>query len=229
MAGIDINMGCPKSFSIKGGMGAALMEKPEQVKKILCSLKASISKPITCKLRVFVNWERTLNLLKLIEETCIDAVAIHGRTKDERPQHSNRNDYIKKASEILRIPVIANGDSSNINSFTDISLFWKQTKASSVMISRAAMKNCSIFDSANKLRNIDDLIQEYLMLSIKYDNNAINSKYCILQMLGSQQESTIGKLLLSKCQCLFKLINIFVDNNKFIHFFKNQEHTILKQ
>lgn len=28
---IDVNMGCPKSFSLKGGMGAALLTQPEKV------------------------------------------------------------------------------------------------------------------------------------------------------------------------------------------------------
>ena len=31
VAGIDVNMGCPKEFSIKGGMGAALLTQPEKV------------------------------------------------------------------------------------------------------------------------------------------------------------------------------------------------------
>lgn len=31
VAAIDINMGCPKSFSISGGMGAALLSKPELI------------------------------------------------------------------------------------------------------------------------------------------------------------------------------------------------------
>lgn len=26
---VDVNMGCPKHFSIQGGMGAALLRKPE--------------------------------------------------------------------------------------------------------------------------------------------------------------------------------------------------------
>ena len=30
--GLDINMGCPKSFSLKGGMGAALLTQPEKIK-----------------------------------------------------------------------------------------------------------------------------------------------------------------------------------------------------
>jgi len=31
VATIDINMGCPKAFSIQGGMGAALLSKPELI------------------------------------------------------------------------------------------------------------------------------------------------------------------------------------------------------
>ena len=30
--GLDINMGCPKSFSLKGGMGAALLTQPDKIK-----------------------------------------------------------------------------------------------------------------------------------------------------------------------------------------------------
>ena len=34
MAGIDVNMGCPKEFSLKGGMGAALLTQPEKVREV---------------------------------------------------------------------------------------------------------------------------------------------------------------------------------------------------
>ena len=34
MSGIDVNMGCPKEFSIKGGMGAALLTQPEKVRDV---------------------------------------------------------------------------------------------------------------------------------------------------------------------------------------------------
>jgi len=33
-AGIDINMGCPKKFSIQGGMGSALLDHPDKVKQV---------------------------------------------------------------------------------------------------------------------------------------------------------------------------------------------------
>lgn len=31
VAAVDINMGCPKAFSISGGMGAALLSKPDLI------------------------------------------------------------------------------------------------------------------------------------------------------------------------------------------------------
>lgn len=51
VAGIDINMGCPKEFSIKGGMGAALLSDPERAKNILKTLVENIKIPVTCKIR----------------------------------------------------------------------------------------------------------------------------------------------------------------------------------
>ena len=49
VAGIDVNMGCPKEFSIKGGMGAALLQQPDKVKDILTTLVNGVSIPVTCE------------------------------------------------------------------------------------------------------------------------------------------------------------------------------------
>lgn len=51
VAGIDINMGCPKEFSIKGGMGAALMTNPAVAKTILKNLVENVNVPVSCKIR----------------------------------------------------------------------------------------------------------------------------------------------------------------------------------
>lgn len=107
MAGIDINMGCPKEFSIKGGMGASLLKQPEKAKAILNTLVKNSQVSITCKIRVLDDLEETLKFVKLMESTGISAIAVHGRTKTERPQHLNRNSTIKKIAETISIPVIA--------------------------------------------------------------------------------------------------------------------------
>ncbi len=51
VSAIDINMGCPKSYSVKYGMGAALLSRPDNAKDILRNLIKNISLPITCKIR----------------------------------------------------------------------------------------------------------------------------------------------------------------------------------
>lgn len=38
VAGIDVNMGCPKNFSLKGGMGAALLKVPDEAAAIMRAL-----------------------------------------------------------------------------------------------------------------------------------------------------------------------------------------------
>lgn len=100
-------MGCPKEFSIKGGMGAALLRKPETAKAILSTLVQNLKIPVSCKIRVFSNPDETLNLVKDLVSTGISAIAIHGRTKEERPQHQNRTSTIKYIAENINIPVIA--------------------------------------------------------------------------------------------------------------------------
>lgn len=39
VAGIDINMGCPKKFSIQGGMGSALLNHPEKIKQVYTKMR----------------------------------------------------------------------------------------------------------------------------------------------------------------------------------------------
>lgn len=100
-------MGCPKEFSLKGGMGAALMSQPEKAKAILTLLVQNLKVPVTCKIRVFPNVDDTLNFVKDLVSTGIAAIAVHGRTKEERPQHPVRPHAIKYIAENIDIPVIA--------------------------------------------------------------------------------------------------------------------------
>lgn len=107
VAAIDINMGCPKEFSLKGGMGAALLTQIDKAKEILSVLVQNTKVPITCKIRVFESVDDTLNLVKELVSTGISAIAVHGRTKAERPQHANRNATIRAIAKAVSIPVIA--------------------------------------------------------------------------------------------------------------------------
>ncbi|KAL5016738.1 hypothetical protein ScPMuIL_006327 [Solemya velum] len=154
-------MGCPKEFSIKGGMGAALLKQPEKIKTILTTLVSGLSVPVTCKIRILPTLEETLALVRLIEATGVAAIAVHGRTRSERPRHKNHNDVIKAITEAVNIPVIANGGSGDIHRFEDIENFRAETGASAVMVARAAQWNVSIFRKDGILPVLD-VVKEFL-------------------------------------------------------------------
>ena len=65
MDGIDVNMGCPKSFSLKGGMGAALLAYPDKIRAILTALVAAVKIPVTCKIRILPDMKKTLEIVEV--------------------------------------------------------------------------------------------------------------------------------------------------------------------
>ncbi|XP_068656146.1 uncharacterized protein [Aristolochia californica] len=79
VAAIDINMGCPKSFSISGSMGAALLSKPELIHDILTALRRNLDTPVTCKIRLLKSPQDTIELARRIEKTGVSAFVVHGR------------------------------------------------------------------------------------------------------------------------------------------------------
>ncbi|XP_047129057.1 tRNA-dihydrouridine(20) synthase [NAD(P)+]-like isoform X1 [Hydra vulgaris] len=192
--GIDINMGCPKEFSVKGGMGAALLTQPDKVKQILTGLVQNLSIPVTCKIRILPQLSDTIELAKLIEATGVKAIAIHGRTKDERSSSPCHNDYIKAVADAVNIPVIANGGSQDIKTYFNIAKFKEETGCSSVMIARSAQWNPSVFRKEGILPLID-VIKEYIKVALIFDACFTNIKYVLCKMFGNTAGSELGKRL----------------------------------
>lgn len=195
VAAIDINMGCPKRFSILGGMGAALLQEPEKAKGILKELVDGLKIPVTCKIRILSTLEETLKLCDILVSSGIAAIAVHGRTVNERPQHQNKVDILKKIADHLSIPVIANGGSRDIEKRSDILKFKEITGCSSVMIARSAEWNCSIFRKEGLL-SMDDIVVAYLKYAVDFDNSPCNTKYCVQNILRDVQESPLGRRFL---------------------------------
>ncbi|MBN3321087.1 DUS2L synthase, partial [Atractosteus spatula] len=195
VAGIDVNMGCPKEYSTKGGMGAALLSDPDKIEAILRTLVKGVSKPVTCKIRILPSLEDTVSLARRIEKTGVAAIAVHGRKKEERPQHPVHCDVIEAVAKALSIPVIANGGSlDHVRVHADIAAFQAATGASSTMLARAAMWNPSVFRREGSLP-LEEVMTQYLRYAVRYDNHASNTKYCLCQMLREKLESPLGKQL----------------------------------
>ncbi|GAB2217348.1 hypothetical protein Droror1_Dr00000523 [Drosera rotundifolia] len=109
VAAVDINMGCPRSCSVSGGMGAALLSKPELIHDILTTLKRNLDISVTCKIRLLKNPDNSVELARRIEKTGVSALAVHGRRVVDRPRVPAKWNEIADVVAALSIPVIANG------------------------------------------------------------------------------------------------------------------------
>ncbi|GMT00315.1 hypothetical protein PENTCL1PPCAC_22489, partial [Pristionchus entomophagus] len=187
VAAIDINMGCPKSFSIQGGMGAALLTKTEKVKEILSSLVATSQVPVSCKIRVLDDPSSTLALARVIERSGVAAMGVHGRRREERPGDSNREEEIREVVRAVGIPVIANGGSTEMETHDELLAFRERTGASSVMVARAALSNPSIFRKEG-IFPMETEIRNFLERACEWDENYTMTKYVVQRMLGGEQE-----------------------------------------
>ncbi|EJD74188.1 dihydrouridine synthase domain-containing protein, variant [Loa loa] len=188
VAAIDINMGCPKPFSIAGGMGAALLGSPERAKEIVQTCVSISTIPVSCKMRVLDKREDTLEFVKMLERCGVSAIGIHGRRRSERQSDMNRLNEIHEVTRVVSVPVIANGFSGSIKEYADIMRFWKQSGASSVMIARKALSNPSIFRPKGFI-SFEEEICGFLEMACKYDENFTSTKYVVQRILGSKQET----------------------------------------
>ncbi|KAL1291956.1 hypothetical protein HN51_060436 [Arachis hypogaea] len=179
VAAIDVNMGCPKSFSVHGGMGSALLSKPDLIHDILTTLRRNLSTPVTCKIRLLKSPNDTVELARRIEKTGVSALAVHGRKVPDRPRDPAKWSEIADIVSALSIPVIANGD---VFEYNDIQRIKSATGAASVMVARGALWNASVFLPEGELP-YEDVKREYLRKCILWDNDLKSTKQTIKEMI----------------------------------------------
>ncbi|KAL2504313.1 Aldolase-type TIM barrel family protein [Abeliophyllum distichum] len=219
VAALDINMGCPKSFSISGGMGAALLTKPELIHDILTTLKRNLDTPVTCKIRLLKSSQDTVELARRIEKTGVSALAVHGRKVADRPRDPAKWSEIADVVAALSVPVIANGDVFDYEDFERIKV---ATGASSLMVARGALWNASIFSPQGKLP-WEDVKREYVRKSILWDNDIKSTKHTLKEMIMhySCLELPEGKAVI-KSESYADLARLYGEDKYYEHVIKQR-------
>ena len=145
---IDINMGCPAPKVAMNGGGASLMKKPQLAYEITKAVVEAVNIPVTVKIRK--GWDddniNAVEMALLAQKAGANAVAVHGRTRQQ--MYSGKVDYqiISDVKNALNIPVIANGD---ITDEQTAAITLEKTNADAIMIGRGALGNPWVFSRIN--------------------------------------------------------------------------------
>lgn len=142
--GIDINFGCPAPKIFKNGDGSALLKDVKKCGEIVRQTVAAVQLPVSAKIRLGIEegGDVSLDAAKEIEAAGAAYVTVHGRYREQF--YSGKADWkrIAAVKAALTIPVIANGDVTDIDSAKEI---LRVTKADGIMIGRGAMGNPYLF------------------------------------------------------------------------------------
>jgi len=141
---IDINMGCPAKKVCKVDAGSALLRDEALVARICAAVTAAVPVPVTLKIRT--GWSRAerngVTIARIAEDCGIAALAVHGRSREDRFEGEAEYETIAAIKQAVRIPVIANGD---IRSPEQARRVLALTGADALMIGRAAQGRPWIF------------------------------------------------------------------------------------
>ncbi len=163
-------------------MGAELMRHPESVRDILRTLRLNLppEKSVTCKIRLLPDPRDTVEFCRMVEQCGVTAVAVHGRTRDERDQHPAKWDQVALVKSALSCPVVLNGD---VFCFGDFARALRETGVDAVMTARGALANASIF-AADGGTDVLTVARRYAEVAGRVENNFQNTKWTVLRMLG---------------------------------------------
>jgi len=194
VAAIDINMGCPKKFSISGGMGSALLSDAPRAAKIISTLRKHIPRPISCKIRLLSTPEATIDFIRTMITAGANAIAIHARTVGQDatiPADWKTLQFILQqlVPEYPNFPFLLNGDFYDRQEMKDM---LETTKASGILLGRPALYNLSIFQplSSSPLVDKKTVAQRYLQYSARYEQHFKNAKYVLCEMINNRRTPT---------------------------------------
>lgn len=148
---IDLNCGCPVEKVVSNNMGAALLDDPKRIGKIIRKMvDASGGIPISIKVRLGKDKSRinVMEVAKTLEDNGGALLFVHARTRADKYDSEVDYSWLKKIKEVIKIPVVGNG---SLFTPEDVKSMLDYTGCDSAMIARGALGNPFLFERFNKL------------------------------------------------------------------------------
>jgi len=144
---VDINYGCPvKKVACKGAGAGILLDLPK-MQKMTAEIVKNCSLPVTVKTRLGWDYDsiKIEEVAKRLQDVGIQALTIHGRTRQQMYKGEADWSYIAKVKENpdIKIPIFGNGD---IDSPEKALEYKNKYGVDGIMIGRAAIGYPWIFN-----------------------------------------------------------------------------------
>src|SRR5882757_5075693 len=145
IASVDINMGCTVKKVTGIGGGSAMMTELDKTAKLVRGMIEAVKIPITAKMRL--GWDENNitapDLARVLEDTGVAAIFVHGRTRAQGFSGTVNLSGIRAVVQAVRkIPVIGNGDVTTPQAAKHM---LDETGCAGVSIGRGAFYNPWIF------------------------------------------------------------------------------------
>mmetsp|Transcript_17174 Transcript_17174/g.44428 ORF Transcript_17174/g.44428 Transcript_17174/m.44428 type:complete len:455 (-) Transcript_17174:98-1462(-) len=196
--GIDLNMGCPKKFSVQGGMGAKLLENSEVACEIISALRKAVPSHVvvSCKIRLLAETASTVALVRKLVAAGAQSVAVHLRQVTTSTKEPADWKQIRAIMEAVDVPIVANG---SVFSHADIAAIRSaagdeaESPRLGVMVARGALINPSLFSPEGE--SLELAGRRYLHYCALTDNPYQNTKYTLQRMMqenGARLSAQLG-------------------------------------
>ena len=167
---VDINMGCPVKKVFNNGDGSALMKNPDLITEIVQAVKEGAKRPVTVKMRAGVESGKpvAVECALAAQKGGASAVCVHPRYREQFYSGEADHSITKAVKEALDVPVIANGDITDLRSLAGVR---DLTGADGFMIGRGALGRPWIFSELNGGNGAHDVkadIYEHIAVLRKY-------------------------------------------------------------
>lgn len=145
---VDINMGCPVKKVFNNGDGSALMKNPDLITEIVQAVKEGAKRPVTVKMRAGVETGKpvAVECALAAQKGGASAVCVHPRYREQFYSGEADHSITRAVKEALDIPVIANGDITDLPSLARVR---DLTGADGFMIGRGALGRPWVFAELN--------------------------------------------------------------------------------
>jgi tRNA-dihydrouridine synthase C len=115
--GVDVNFGCPAKVVNRHGGGAALLEDPELLARIMGAVRRAVPAhmPVSAKMRLGLHDDKRAEECALaLEAGGAEELVVHARTKADAYRPPAYWERIADIRAAVKIPVIANGEIWNV-------------------------------------------------------------------------------------------------------------------